>query len=199
MTENAFFQPPVFKNIHWVYFNSETGEIVSITNETLDRDDLSCIEVSYDDVAGLVSGEEQFIDRKVEFDPKIRAFVLKQNTIEQDVYTVDDAIHHVTHNQDPDITVIQDIENTCWKFLISPELRSQIIDNRINLNTLLAFSITEENNPNILYRTLTFPFKDLIKQSYVIKDFLHDYEFAGEPISVYTIKRFDSYSFEVNQ
>jgi len=68
----------------------------------------------------------------------------------------------------------------------------------VSLKTHLSFSVTEKNNPNVLYRTLSFPFSQLVNDFYVVKDFKNDYEFNGDPVSVYTIKRFDSYSYEIN-
>jgi len=192
-----FFQPPVFENIYRVYFELETGTIVSITNEILDRDDLSSIEVSFEEIESLVNGEESFFDRTVEFDTRLKAYVLKQNTIETDVYTVDDAVYKITSAEDADIQIIQDLKNTCWKFLISESLRNEMIEKKVKLKTMLSFSVTEENNPNLLYRTIQVPFEQLVKEYYVVKDFLHEYEHHGKPVSVYTIKRFESYSYEV--
>jgi hypothetical protein len=63
----------------------------------------------------------------------------------------------------------------------------------------VSISVTEENNPNILYRTLTFSLKELLQKHYVIIDFKQDREFNAEPVSLYTIQRFDTYSYEVNK
>jgi len=195
--QSYIFHAPGLIVKHWVYFNIDTGEVVSISNEKQDNTDLSSIEVSYEEVSALISGEERFDTCIVDFDPKLKTYVLKRRTIEDPVYDVDDLIYCVSETDDADITVVQDLKNTCWKFLISEKLRSQIADKAVSIKTNLSFSITQENNPNILYRTLSFPFNDLVQNFYVIKDFKEDYEFDGKPVSVYTIRRFDSYSFEV--
>lgn len=180
-----------------VYFDLDTGKIHTITNEALETDEFSHIEVSYEDVAPLVSGEEHFDTCIVDFNTKLKLYELRRNSIEQDVYTVGDLIYKCEQAEDADIQVIQDVKNTCWKFLISESLRQSLATHNVSLKSQLSFSITEENNPNVLYRTLNFPFSQLVNEFYVIKDFKEDYEFDGLPISVYTIKRFDSYSYEV--
>jgi len=180
-----------------VYFELDTGKIHAITNEDMDTDEYSVTEVSYEDVATLVSGEEHFDTCIVDFNPKLKLYELRRNSIEQDVYSVDDLIYKCEQTENADIQIIQDVTNTCWKFLISESLRQSLAKHNVSLKSQLSFSITEENNPNILYRTLSFPFSQLVSDFYVIKDFKEEYEFDGLPVSVYTIKRFDSYSYEV--
>lgn len=188
-------QPPL--DPYKVYFDLDSGKIHAITNEELETDTYSCVEVSYEDVSTLVTGEEHFDTCIVDFNPKLKLYELRRNSIEQEVYTVDELIYKCEKLADADVQIIQDVKNTCWKFLISESLRQSLAANNVSLKSQLSFSITEENNPNVLYRTLSFPFSQLVNDFYVIKDFKEDYEFDGLPISVYTIKRFDSYSYEV--
>lgn len=195
-TETIFFKPPEVSNSHYVYFKADTGEIVTVSNTTLDKEGLSCIAVSFEQVEDLLSGKEPFNSRRIEFDTKTKSYALKE-FFEENLYDVNELIYKVVYNKDAEIQVIQDLKNTCWKFLISPELRAKILEDKVSLKIGLSFSVTEKENPNILYRTLQFPFNDLIKNGYLIKDFKEDYEFDGTPVSIYTIKRFESYSYEV--
>ena len=197
MSKTLIIEAPNIDKHYRVYFDIDSGEIQTITNEELTDKDLSSIEVSYEDVEALISGEEPFSVCKVEFDTLLKTYVLKRNSIEDPIYDVNGYIFKVKNDEDADIKVIQDLPNTCWKFFISEKLRETIVDKQVSLKTTLSFSITEENNPNILYRTLKFPFSQLVNDFYIIKDFKEQYEFDGKPISVYTIKRFDTYSFEV--
>ena len=184
-------------NVYRVYFDIETGKIHTITNEEIETEQLSDIEVTFEDVKTLITGEEPFNSCSVRYNTKLKLYELSRNSIEQDVFTVDELIYKCEQHKDADIQIIQDIKNTCWKFLISESLRQSLAANNVSLKSNLSFSITEENNPNILYRTLSFPFSQLVNDFYVIKDFKEDYEFDGKPVSVYTIKRFDTYSYEV--
>ena len=200
MSEVIKFDVPVIENIQYVYFDIASGKILQITNEKLDDDLLSSIAVSVEDVESLINGDEPFESCSVVFNTKLKMYELQRNTIEQPLYNVGDLIYEITQPvANADIQVIQDIKNTCWKFLISEDLRANLVDNRVSLNVHLGFSITEKNNPNVLYRTLSFPFKQLVDEYYVVLDFKNDFEFNGDPISLYTIKRFDTYSYEVNK
>ncbi len=61
-------------------------------------------------------------------------------------------------------------------------------------NHVIAF---KKDDPNILYKTLQFTFDKLINGKYIVLPFSEKFEFDNEPISVYTIKKFDSYKYEV--
>jgi hypothetical protein len=198
MAETLKFKIPELNNDFKVYFDIETGVIKTITNEILETEEWSHIDTTYEDVEQLISGEEVLDTCRVEFNTKLKVYELKRNSIDNDIFNVDELIYEVKSNKDSDIQIIQDIKNTCWKFLISENLRSSLIENRVSVKTQLSFSITEKNNPNILHRTITFPFTQLVNDFYVVKDFKNDYEFDATPVSVYTIKRFDSYSYEVS-
>jgi len=200
MTEYIKFDIPVIDNLQYVYFDIETGNILEITNEEIDDNNSSHIVVSVEDVETLINGEEPFESCSVVYNTKLKLYELQRNTIEQPVYNVNDLIFEIAeYTENADIQVIQDLKNTCWKFLISEELRANLVENKVSLKVNLGFSITEKNNPNVLYRTLIFPFSQLVNDYYVVLDFKHDFEFNGDPISLYTIKRFDTYSYEVNK
>jgi|SRR6056300_59045 len=198
MTEQITFDIPIVENLQYVYFDIEIGSILKITNEKLDDNNQSHITVSTEDVLTLINGEEPFESCSVVYNTKLKLYELQRNTIEQPVYNVNELIHEITEViEDADIQVVQDLKNTCWKFLISKELRSNLVENKVSLKVNLGFSITQKNNPNVLYRTLVFPFSQLVNDYYVVLDFKNDFEFNGDPISLYTIKRFDTYSYEV--
>ena len=99
-------------------------------------------------------------------------------------------------NTEADITIIQDIPNTCWKFLISEELEVELRSKFINLKSILHFSITEQNNPNILYKTILVDLEQLVKNHYQVFDFTAEFEKENIPLSVFTTKRFNSYSYK---
>jgi len=44
---------------------------------------------------------------------------------------------------------------------------------------------------------LRFDFSKLENSKYLILPFTEDFEFLGEPVSIYTMKRFDKYALEV--
>ena len=105
-------------------------------------------------------------------------------------------IYQIPINTEADITIIQDIPNTCWKFLISEELEVELRSKFINLKSILHFSITEQNNPNILYKTILVDLEQLVKNHYQVFDFTAEFEKENIPLSVFTTKRFNSYSYK---
>lgn len=193
------FELPKVDNTFYVYFDIENGKIVHVVNKKRDDETLSFIETTYEDVKDIISGTEDIRSCKVVFNTKLKLYELTRNSIEQTVFDVNDLIYKIEYHDNADIQIVQDLKNTCWKFLISEQLRNSLAENKVSLKTHLSFSITEKDNPNLLYRTLSFPFSQLVNEFYVVLDFKDQYEFEGEPISMYTIKRFDTYSYEVNK
>ena len=97
-----------------------------------------------------------------------------------------------------DITITKNVKDTCWKFTIGGDLEMNILAQKISLtNSSISFSITKKDDPNILYKTLRFSFDKLINGKYLVLPFSEKFEFDNEPVSVYTIKKFDSYKYEV--
>ena len=99
----------------------------------------------------------------------------------------------------PDIHIIQNINDTCWKITIGGDLKANILAQRVSFKNTLHFSITEKSDPNILLKTISFNFSELHDTKYVIVPFDSKFEFDAKPVSVYTIKNFDRYMYEVQQ
>ena len=134
MTEYIKFDIPVIDNLQYVYFDIETGNILEITNEEIDDNNSSHIVVSVEDVETLINGEEPFESCSVVYNTKLKLYELQRNTIEQPVYNVNDLIFEIAeYTENADIQVIQDLKNTCWKFLISEELRANLVENKVSL------------------------------------------------------------------
>ena len=64
-----------------VYFDLDTGKIHAITNEDIGTTEYSFTEVSYEDVAPLVNGEEHFDTCIVDFNPKLKLYELRRNSM----------------------------------------------------------------------------------------------------------------------
>ena len=95
------------------------------------------------------------------------------------------------------ITVTKNVKDTCWKITIGGDLEMNILAQKISLTkTQISFSVTKKDDPNILYKTLKFSFDELINGKYVVLPFSDKFEFDNETVSVYTIKKFDSYKYE---
>lgn len=180
----------------FVKFNEETGEITGI-GPKLDPDSNS-IEVELEKVLPIIEGKESRRNYRVQYDPKNRelAFV---NVTEQTFNSsdVNDFIYEIPDYDinDADITVEQNIPETCWKIKLGQQLKNSLKQKKLKLNTTLAFSVTAKHDPNVLYRTLFVDFSKVAFDNYVILDFTMPFETQYLPVSVFTMRKFDSYQF----
>lgn len=181
----------------FVTYDENTGRILDIVNFKKDKE---CIEVDYEDVKNLINGIESFSNYKVSYNALTNKMELIANEI---IYyknlNIKQLIYQIPTGDilnDSEITIVQDFKNTCWKFLPSYQLCNKIIDKKIFLNRNLFFSITEEYNPNVLYKSLVVNLQQFIKQKYFILPFSFNFESNKNcNISLYTNKIFESYLY----
>lgn len=180
----------------FVYFD-EIGEITKITNYNED-DTLSFIKVDYKFVEKIMEGTLPSFNFMVIYDIGIREYVIKPKILMNEfTYTVNDRIHEIKKNIiDADLTIIQDMKNACWKFNINDSLRSQLLAQNISINTPLMFSITKKHNPHVLFRTVEVKFSEILEQLDFSVPFMYIDE-NNTSLSVYTIKKMQSYNHEV--
>jgi len=195
--------PPIVKvdTNYAVIFNPDNFLVTAIKKNRDIPKDVSYLETTFEDVRDIIEGKETLKSCKVAYDIKTKQYQLVRNNIEQPVYTVSELIYKIPieEESEAEIQVIQDIENTCWKIFMSDDLRTKLTNDAVNVNIDVSLSVTEENNPNILYRTLKFSLKELMQKFYIIIDFKQEREFNAEPVSLYTIQRFQTYSYEVKK
>tara|TARA_B110000503_G_scaffold138125_1_gene223684 strand:- start:665 stop:1285 length:621 start_codon:yes stop_codon:yes gene_type:complete len=203
MSEEIIWQANIIEvdYIYRVYFDPKTTVVMRVSSNYEADTDYPSFEVNYYDIEDIVSGAEPIANCKVFFNIKAKQYELVKNTIAPVIYTVSQEIYKCKKIKNADIQIIQDIKNTCWKILMSNELKYKLAAQRVSVTNIkdnqITFSVTAKNNPNILYRLLSFPFSDLLDDNYVVLDFKDQYEFDGLPISVYTIQKFDTYSYEM--
>ena len=178
-----------------VYFREGSGEIYRISP----RSGENSIPVPIEDVRGMLTGKESKRHYFVDFNPKTKSLELKHKG--QDNFegaTVNDYIYEIPTNdvKDPDLSIVQDIPNTCWKIELGSNIRRNIKEKGVRLNTVLKFSVTEKNDPNILYKTLSVDFSQAVRDNYVVIPFDMKFETTNKSISIYTDKRFDTYQFK---
>jgi len=180
----------------YVYFD-ENGEITKITNYKEDEN-TSFVKVDYKLVEKIMEGLLPSFNFMVIYDISIREYVVKPKiSMTEFTYTVNDRIHEIKKNLiDADLTIIQDIKNACWKFNINDSLRSQLLAQNISINTPLFFSITKKHNPHVLYRTIEVKFSEILEQLDFSVPFVYNDE-NTTTLSVYTIKKMQSYKYEV--
>lgn len=186
------------KQERYVVFDPTNGDVISVPNYK--PKDGSYIPVEEHEVKGMISGEEPLSYYYVHYIKRAKQYELRQRSNTSiDSYLVDDLIYQLPSVSDetPDIHVLQNIKDTCWKITIGGDLKANILAQKVNFKNTITFSITEKDDPNILLKTLSFSFADLSDVKYVVLPFDSDFEFSAKPVSVYTIKNFDRYMYEV--
>ena len=173
--------------IRYICFTDD-GDISKIS---LEKDDnLNNLQVELHNILGFLDGTDRLIDYKVKYDFEEKKYKIIDNhhLHERSKYQV--FVHELeTTNISPDITIIKDNVQKKWKLKLSDELKND--DNAI-VQAQKGFSVTKKYDPNILYKVLNFK-----KEDNFIINFNSNFEFDNIDVSLYTIKRFSKYNYEV--
>jgi hypothetical protein len=181
----------------YVYFDDD-GTILSISNR--DTFEGNYIQVPDEDVAGLISGKEQMYHYWVVFDTVTKQYVLKHKYNDEDtVFDVNNQIHHIERKTGsrPDIRVIQDLPKKQWKIMLDKGIRENFKEKTMSIDKHLMFSITAYNDPHILERVIVLRLTDLVNKASIKIPFETVIELDPNALSVYTVKRLESYQHEV--
>lgn len=177
-------------------FEKDTGKVLGISSTTLTE---NSIPVDISQVIGIIEGTDSKKNYRVEYNAKTKQLELTDKHKQRfDGATVNDFIYEVPEVDidDADITVEQDIPNTCWRFTVGKTLKKNLRSKGIRINSLLHFAITKKHDPNILYKTLRVDLSRILDQNSVIIPFDHDFEKQKAVISIFTARKFDSYKFK---
>jgi len=184
-------------NKKFVYFD-DNGNLLSVGNSN--TDDGLYIEVDTSEVYNLITGQEQFHTYQVIFDTIKKSHVLKHRFNDEEVvFNINTQVHRVpnhTYDYRPDLTVIQDIKNSKWIFKLDESIKENLKTKKVSLDRPLMFSITRFNDPHQLERCIVISLTDLIYKDFEIA-FENQIEHRSELLSVYTIKRLETYYHEV--
>ena len=122
--------------MYYVYFDKETRNILSVSNEK--NQDKNFVIKEKKDILDFFTGEKNLLDYKFDKDFNIVSIEQKQSV-------VDEYIQKVTYKENSDISVTHGKE---WKLCLRQ-------NNSLNYSNNVLFAITEKNNPNILIRNFT--------------------------------------------
>lgn len=154
--------PPLYK----VYFDKDTGNILSITNEE-HLQFLNSIEVEFDLVKDFFNGKKIFSNYKIIFvDQTTPVIVSKTDT---DVsFVIIEEVELVDH-WDSMFTIENYPLLKKWGFQLRPDQR--LILKEHNLNTAFEIFIVDENYNDSLIRSIKLFLKDLLNEEKVFVDF----------------------------
>lgn len=187
----------------YVYYDSETGLIKYITGSQVY--DLPYVTVQYEQVKGIIEGTDNLENYKIIFSPDDKDFVfVKKEDEEEILQSIDEIIFQLPFTTDTsyplqydpfnDITIIQDYTDTCWKIYINGSLANSFKSKNLYFDKEFHFYITEYNDPNILYKTMVIPIKELLDNFYYILPF-DNFDYNETKVSIFTRKIFTKYQY----
>jgi len=179
----------MYPTLDWTYFEEDIIHVLDMLQGKRQTSSYVCV---WD-----VSKERYFLREKSEFDTTVLPIGELIYNIPKRVITSEEDDILLESTKTHDIVVAKDHKTTCYKFLIGSKLERQLRAEDTYHNTHIAFSLTEFNNPNILYKMLTVDLEQLVKNHYQIFDMQDIDEETNKdiPISVFTNKRYDNYVF----
>jgi hypothetical protein len=175
----------------YVHFDTN-GNITKIARNPDGQEE--SIKVEFDKVKGMLEGKESLVDYKVEYDFLDKQHVLKHiNTWKQDQLK-DAFMLEISNDADADITIVQDKKQRVWRLVLGDNLLKSVTDQGLTVDpTAQYYSVTKKHDPNILYRLLKFNKQD---NEYTVP-FNHDFEIDNLSLSIYTVRKFSTYAYEV--
>jgi hypothetical protein len=195
---------PVINNDQYIFYDPSNGGIKCISNSRSELN-LPYIVLNIDEINKIITGFKPIHEYKVIFSPDEKEFVLIHVSEEEDIlYSVSDIIYQYPFKVDTsiplefdntnDITIVQDYNDTCWKFYINNKLAKSLGEKKLYFDNIHELYITALNDPNILYKTLELPLKELITNYYFIIPF-DEIDYKEIKISVYSRKLFNKYQY----
>ncbi len=167
--------PPLYK----VYFDKETGNILSITNEE-SFEYTNSIELEYDLVKDFFIKNKSINDHKVIFIDQTTPAIVNKNTEDVDIIMIEE-VEEVTH-WDNTLTIENYPLLKKWGFQLRPDQKE--IFKKYNLSTLVEIFIVNPDNFNLLIRAIKVQLSDLLYNDKVYVEFNSDSELSNKKIFV---------------
>jgi hypothetical protein len=182
-----------------VFFNIDTGDIVSINLPSTSDEFLNCnfFDIEYDEISDIAAYPDQLIRRKVVYSTKTTSYVIQKKEVLEFNTKVSNSIYKIEPLENAQVIIVHNIKNKRWEVKLNTALTELIKDKEVMRRDVLFFSVTTKDNPNILYRTFVCRASDVITNGLVTFDFKYNEEVNKDKISVYTKRTFESYSYEV--
>jgi hypothetical protein len=180
----------------YVYFD-EAGNVLAVSNSNSQSGNF--IEVDQEEVLEVLKGNEPISAYHVAFDTINKKYKFKHKFIaDTHVLDISQDIYEIPFDTiDPDITIVEDQKEKQWIVIIDDKILQEVENKTSYFNFNLQFSITNFNDPMSLQQFIKIELKELIACKTIKIPFDNKLEVDKNRISVYTIKKFDSYSRKV--
>ncbi len=178
-------------NTYRVYFDKETGDILSITNEE-NSSYTSFVEFEFDVVSDFLVGKKKFYNYTVAFiDQTTPKILLKGDT--EDINTVSLVEPTDVSHWDSVCTIENYKLDKTWGVQLRPD--QKLILKNHNLNTSFDIFVVDKNNLNFIFRTITVSLNDLINTDRVYVQHIYDIEQDPDQFRVFVKKFFSSVGY----
>jgi hypothetical protein len=191
-------------DVRYVFYDPESGIVKSIAFSYENQTD-PYVTVPFLQVADILDGKEFYYNFKVVFSPDEKDFVLIKKEEEQEILeSIHDVIFQIPFSIDTtypliydsmnDLTFVQDYADTCWKIYINGKLADSLREKRLYFDKYYSIYVTARNDPNLLYKTIEIPFKELVENYYYILPF-DKIDTDEVPVSLFCKKMFTKYQY----
>ena len=182
---------PKFEIVYKVYFDQDTGNIISISNVEQDTETNFIIDIQ--DARPYLDGTKSVTRHKVVYDIRTSSYIIvdKYKKLEADV---NDNVYKIKQQDNAQITVSFLAQSNMWKVTLSDSAKKDLESKKERINQSLQFSVTQKNNPNILHDYFTTTVQQLLENPIMINS---QSQFEIDKYSVYTNRKFQKYSCEV--
>lgn len=177
---------------YYVHFNKDTGDIYSITNESVDTIH-EVTTVPYADVEKFLSGHENFVNYKVSLRDRTNYKLIKRLKISSFQLERLYAIPNV-ENIEAEFSIVKDATNKKWIFSVNENKKNELLE--LDVNFRLRFFIVKETNFDHMIRELTVDTIDLGQSPVVELAFEKPLEDTTN-IAIVTSKFFETYSLRL--
>lgn len=184
---------------YYVYYDNNTGDIVSVSNAMLsDFESFTSFPISFEVYDKFVTGQEQFKDWVVtrtknssnEFGVEIVSRLEQSIIFKNSMFEVVDE-----SDQDSDVTIHWDGYNKKWIFILSDEARQKVYDKKVSTK-VLNFFITYNKSFNSLIRLIDISLDQLTIDKVEIP-FASEIETKIKNINLSTKHAFNTYALKV--
>ena len=178
-------------NFYKVYFDKETGDLISITNEE-NANYSNFIEFEYADISEFLTNKKNISHYKLTFiDVSTPQLILKNS---EDINTIILTEVPLVDNWNNVLTIENYVILKKWGIQLLLDRRE--VYKNYNLNTTFEIFIVDESNQNFIYRTLKVSLKELLENERVY--FPHESKYEESPtLKIFVKKFFNSYGYQV--
>jgi len=170
-----------------VYFDKDSGDILSVTNETSTV--YNCfVEFEFDVIKDFLNGISQFKDFQITFIDQNTPRIISK--YEDDIAAVFLTRAPLVTNWDSMFTIENYPTFKKWGFQIRTDQKE--ILKKYNLNTTLEIYVIDKRNMNFIYRTIKVSINELIKKDREIVYYHSDKEGDVENTVVFVKQFFSS-------